>query len=70
MPVYEYQCKDGHITDLNTDWVTACHTESIPCAVCRKKAVRFAIPSRPPVVIGETCMKLENQVAIRDKASG
>ena len=67
MPIYEYYCKNGHITDLNTDWVTACQHPSIPCAVCKKKAVRSAIPTRPPVVIGETCMKLENQVAIRDK---
>ena len=71
MPVYEYRCPKGHTVDRQYSYANG--GVAIPAYVkctCGEIAARLAVPSRPPVVIGDTCVKLENQVALRDKAGG
>jgi len=61
MPTYEYRCPNGHITEFKTSFTSGTLSGHVLCH-CGATAL-LSIPSRPPVVIGETCTRLENQVA-------
>jgi putative FmdB family regulatory protein len=62
MPIYEFRCENGHTTERLSRYGQV----YIICPVCGSAAARLAVPSSPPVVFGDTCVKVQN--AIRDKA--
>ena len=42
----------------------------INCPECGEAAIRLAVPARPPMVIGDTCVRPRYQNAIRNTSSG
>lgn len=59
MPVYEFECENGHIVEAKGRWGET----HVLCPLCNLVAVKLAVPRHPPTVIGATCMKLEYQRA-------
>jgi len=71
LAVYEFRCPNGHTVERQISMLNG--GVALPSHVdchCGELAARLAVPSRPPVVIGETCTRLENQVALRNKTGG
>jgi hypothetical protein len=66
MGLYDYECKKGHITEKKADR----NLQHIICPDCGEVATRLAVPARPPMVIGDTCVRPRYQNALHDKASG
>jgi len=57
MPVYEFECENGHVTEAKGRWGET----HVLCPQCNLVAVKRAVPRHPPTVIGATCTKLEYQ---------
>lgn len=66
MPIYDFRCENGHTTEQ----LSRNGQVYIICPVCGGTGIRLAVPSRPAMVIGDTCVRPRYQNALHDKTSG
>jgi hypothetical protein len=62
MPIYDFKCKNDHITER----IELIGAIFIICPVCGEVAANVPVPFPPPLVLGETTPKVRYQVALRD----